>query len=118
MNKKVNIFSFSLLGALLFAITFQSVHSFEHLVTQLTTEHCAHKYDHNKTSISHAHADFDDCFACEYSFNNFTFTDIISFENSLKNDYNTTGLFGYGEKLVFFSGSLITLRGPPQVFTF
>ena len=115
MDRKINIFSFSLLGALLFAITFQSVHSFEHLVEQLTTEHCEHKYDHTKTVISHSHDDFDNCFVCEYSFNNFTFTDFISFENLISIDYNTTGLFGYGEKLVFFSGSLINSRGPPTI---
>ncbi|WP_136666635.1 hypothetical protein [Flavobacterium sp. H122] len=113
MNRKINIFSFSLLGVLLFAITFQSVHSFEHLVEQLNKEHCQHKYDHSHAVISHSHHDFDDCFVCDYSFNNFTFTDFISFENPFSRDYDTTCLFGYVEKLVFFTGSLINLRGPP-----
>lgn len=113
MNQKVNIFSFSLLGALLFAITFQSVHSFEHLVEQLSTKHCAHKYDHSHTVISHSHTDFDHCFACEYSFNNFTFTDFITFEIPFSIEHNTISLFGYGEKLVFFSGSVVNSRGPP-----
>lgn len=115
MNRKVNIFSFSLLGALLFAITFQSVHSFEHLVEQLSKEHCQHKYDHSKTLISHSHTDFDNCFACEYSFSNFTFIDFLSFEIPFLNDYDTTSLFGYGEKLVFFSGSFAKPRGPPFI---
>ncbi|RXR18947.1 hypothetical protein EQG63_05745 [Flavobacterium amnicola] len=115
MNKKINIFSFSLLGALLFAITFQSVHSFEHLVKQLSTEHCAHQYDHSHTVISHAHTDFDHCFSCEYSFNNFTFTDFISFEIPISIEYNTISLFGYGEKLIFFSGSALNSRGPPSI---
>lgn len=113
MNKKINIFSFSLLGALLFAITFQSVHSFEHLVEQLTTKHCAHKYDHSHTVISHSHTDFDNCFVCEYSFNNFTFTDFITFEIPFSIVHNTISLFGYGEKLVFFFGSVVNSRGPP-----
>lgn len=115
MNKKLNIFSFSLVGALLFAIMFQSIHSFEHLVKTVTSQHCHHKYDHSHTVITHSHSDFDDCFVCHYSFNNFTFTDFISFENLILNDYDTTSLFGYGEKFVFFSGSLLKSRGPPSV---
>ena len=115
MNKKIDIFSFSLLGVLLFAITFQSVHSFEHLVKQLTTKHCQHKYDHSKTVVSHSHQDFDHCFVCEYSLNSFTFTDFITFENSFSLVHDTTGLFGYGEKFVFFSGSLLKSRGPPTI---
>lgn len=115
MNNKINIFSFSLIGALLFAITFQSLHSFEHLVKTLTTEHCQHKYDYAHTVFTHSHSDFDDCFTCQYSFNNFTFKDFISFENFISNDYNTASLFGYGEKFVFFSGSLLKSRGPPSI---
>lgn len=115
MNKKLNIFSFSLIGALLFAIMFQSIHSFEHLVKTLTTPHCHHKYDHSHTVVSHSHSDFDDCFVCHYSFNNFTFKDFISFENKFSNDYDTTSLFGYGEKIVFFSGSPFKSRGPPAI---
>jgi hypothetical protein len=113
MNGKIKIFSFSLLGALLFGITFQSVHSFEHLVEQLSKEHCQHKYDHRHAVISHSHQDFDDCFVCDYSFSNYiTITfNTIDYPSV---EYNTTCLFGYVEKLVFFTGSLINLRGPPQ----
>lgn len=114
-KKKLNITGFSLLGAILFAITFQSVHSFEHLIAQLTTKHCDHKYDRSKTVISHEHNDFDDCFVCEYSLSVFTFDDFLSFEETISKEYNTACLFGYGEKLVFFSGSLYNPRGPPTV---
>ena len=112
MNKKLILFNYSLLGAILFAVLFQSAHSFEHLVKQLTTEHCHHKYNKNRTEFSHAHNNFDNCFVCEYSFSNFIPIDFYSFELKILR-YNTISLFGYKENLVFFSGSTTKSRGPP-----
>lgn len=113
MNKKLQNLSLSLLIAMLFAILFQSAHSYEHLEKQLTSEHCNHKYDRSKAEISHSHHDFDDCFVCEYSFSNYIATDFFSF--SFKSTVqNTTYSFAVTEKPIVFSGSQLTLRGPPS----
>lgn len=113
MNKKFTLLNFSLVVVVLFGVLFQSIHSFEHLVEQLSKEHCHHKYHKDKTEFSHAHDDFDDCFVCEYSFSNYIPTAFFTFKFKIP-VYNTTGLFGYGEKLVFFSGSSLNSRGPPN----
>jgi hypothetical protein len=114
MKKKLVILNYSLVMVVLFGVLFQSLHSFEHLVEQLTAEHCDHKYHKGKTEFTHSHHDFDDCFVCEYSFSNYIPTDFFSFEFKIPvND--TISLFGYGEKIVFFSGSVIKSRGPPSV---
>lgn len=113
MKKKLVILNYSLVMVVLFGVLFQSLHSFEHLVEQLTTEHCEHKYHKDKTEFTHAHDNFDHCFVCEYSFSNYIPTEFFSFE--FKNPvYNTISLFGYSEKFVFFSGSTSKSRGPPS----
>ncbi|AMA49295.1 hypothetical protein AX766_00450 [Flavobacterium covae] len=112
MNKKINIVSFLLLGVLGFVLAFQSLHSLEHLIEQLRTPHCKHKYDHSHTVVSHSHQDFDDCFVCHYSFGDYLnfVLPTIEFESI---DYNTAYLFGYIEKVSFFNGSLQNTRAPP-----
>ena len=113
MKKKLVLLNYSLLMAVLFAIVFQSVHSFEHLAKQLTSEHCHHKYNHGITEFTHSHNDFDHCFVCEYSFSNYTPTEFYSFEF-----YNVTSdtvrLFGLEERTVVFSLTSAYLRGPPS----
>ncbi len=113
MKKKLVIFNYSLLTAVLFAILFQSVHSFEHIVKQLTTKHCDHKYNRDVTEFTHSHNDFDHCFVCEYSFSNYTPTAFYSFEfYNVVSD--TVRSFGFGENCIVFSVSTVSLRGPPS----
>lgn len=115
MKKRLLIVNFFVLAAISFTILYQSAHSFEHLVKELTAEHCHHKYNSNsKAEITHSHHDYDNCFVCKYSFSNYIPTEIYAFEffNVIS---DTTRLFGYGEKLVFFTGSFYYLRGPPAV---
>lgn len=113
MKKKLILINYSLLGAILFAVLFQSGHSFEHLVKQLTTDHCHHKYNKDKTEFSHAHNDFDDCFVCEYSFSNYIPTEFYSFE--FKNFVtNSKIIFGYKSVEINCNSTFFYLRGPPQ----
>lgn len=113
MKRKIIIINYSLVLVVLFGVLFQSIHSFEHLVKQLNSKHCLHKYNHSHTSITHSHDDFDDCLVCEYSFSNYIPTEFYAFE-AVFFPHITTCFFGYGEKLVFFSGSLTLTRGPPS----
>ncbi|HSD14400.1 MAG TPA: hypothetical protein VLB74_07105 [Flavobacterium sp.] len=112
MNKKLQHFSLSLLIALLFAILFQSAHSYEHLAKQFTEEHCDHKYDHSKTEFSHSHHEFDDCFTCDFSFSNYIPVEFFSFA-LVKTSETKSQSFSITEKPVVFSGNFIPLRGPP-----
>lgn len=112
MKKKLILFNYSLLGAILFAVLFQSGHSFEHLVKQLTTEHCHHKYNKDKTEFSHAHNDFEDCFVCEYSFSNYLPTEFYSFEFK-SFVVNSILVFGHKDTEINSCSAVFYLRGPP-----
>jgi hypothetical protein len=112
MNKKLQHFSLSLLIALLFAILFQSAHSYEHLAKQFTEEYCDHKYNTSKTEFSHSHHEFDDCFTCEFSFSNYIPVQFFSFD-FIKIVETENRPFSIAEKPIVFSGSFIPLRGPP-----
>lgn len=98
--------------AVLFAILFQSVHSFEHLADEFTHDHCHHKYDTSKTEFTHAHHDFDHCFACEFTFSSYLPTEFFSF--SFTNSFKTlTQNTVKTEQPIVFSGALFALRAPP-----
>src|SRR5688572_6227515 len=113
MNKKLQRFSLSLLIALLFAILFQSVHSYEHLAKQFTEEHCDHKYNSSKTEFSHSHHEFDDCFTCEFSFSNYIPVQLFSFD-FIKTIETESLPFSIAESPIVFTGNFIPLRGPPS----
>lgn len=112
MSKKLQHISLSLLISILFAILFQSVHSYEHLVQQFTEEHCDHKYDVSQTEFTHSHHHFDDCFVCEFSLSNSIPFEFFSFEfRSVA--YFVQHSFFFTEQPIVFSGSFFSLRGPP-----
>jgi hypothetical protein len=113
MKKKLLIINVFLLIAVSFSILFQSVHSYEHLVKQLSEKQCHHKYNHHKTEVSHSHHDYDNCFVCKYSFSNYISTEFFSFSfrNVVKhNSYS----FAKTKNPVVFSGKQLALRGPPS----
>lgn len=98
--------------AVLFAILFQSAHSFSHLAEEFTHDHCHHKYDISKTEFTHAHHDFDHCFACEFTFSSYLSTEFFSF--SFTNIHKTvTPIAVKTAKPIVFSGSQFALRAPP-----
>ncbi len=96
--------------SVLFAILFQSLHSYEHflgdeiaIVQQDSHSHDLHQSDHNHEK----------CFVCE-----FTFSSFLNIENStftfnfefVKVPYQ----FPTPESAPYFSGSSLSLRGPPS----
>lgn len=96
--------------SVLFAILFQSLHSYEHflgdeitIVQQDSRQHDLHHNDHNHEK----------CFVCEFTFSSFlngensTFTLFFEF---VKVPYQ----FPTPEIAAFFSGSSFSLRGPPD----
>lgn len=112
MKKKFVLQNYFLMVAVLFAMLFQSVHSYEHLAKQLLEKKCTHKYVSSK-EITHQHLDFEHCFVCHFSVSSFMVLGISHFE-FLK----TTFPLGYSffrskEITQFFKGSLFALRAPP-----
>lgn len=114
MKKKFVILNAFLSFVLLFAIGFQSLHSFEHLVKDLTEKKCEHKHVSDK-EISHEHQDFENCFVCEFAFSTYISNDLKSF--AFSNDFNFYKNDSYflKESNLFFSGISYSLRGPPLV---
>ncbi|WP_442786899.1 hypothetical protein [Flavobacterium suncheonense] len=112
MSKKLQHISLSLLISLLFAIAFQSVHSYEHLVQQFTEEHCDHKYDASQTEFTHSHHDFDDCFVCKFSLSNYIPFEFFTIDFQLVTHSEQHSFF-FTENPLVFSESFFSLRGPP-----
>ncbi|MBP6557792.1 MAG: hypothetical protein KA213_05450 [Flavobacterium sp.] len=99
---------------ILFAIFFQSIHSFEHLVKQFSEKQCEHVYNHHKTEIGHGHDGLEKCFVCEFAFSSYTSIPIKSFEFQ-KTEAPTAYTVYYSKEITQkFRGSLFALRAPPS----
>jgi hypothetical protein len=115
MMKRKLLFTNALMGLMiLFAIFFQSIHSFEHLVKQFSEKQCQHVYNHHKTEIGHGHDGLEKCFVCEFAFSSYTSTPIKSFEFQ-KTEAPTAYTVFYSKEITQkFRGSLFALRAPPS----
>ena len=99
---------------LLFAIAFQSFHSFEHLVKQFSEKKCHHVYHNHKTEVNHGHDGLEKCFVCEFAFSSYTSISFNSFEFKTL-EVPTFYTFCYSKKIAQkFKGSLFALRAPPR----
>lgn len=97
----------------LFAMLFQTVHSYEHIYAQLTEKHCDHKYTSHKTQITHSHSVENNCHICHFAFSTFIPNSFqaLSFH---KLNLETSFVFVYTKSVsTFFKGSLFALRAPP-----
>jgi archaellum component FlaF (FlaF/FlaG flagellin family) len=70
MKKKFEIINALMSVVILFAILFQSVHSYEHLVKHLSEKKCLHKRVSSQ-EITHQHHNSNHCFVCEFGFSTF-----------------------------------------------
>ena len=113
MKKKLVIINYFLMLTVLFAMLFQSVHSYEHLAKQLSKKECSHKYNSNQ-EITHQHHDFDNCFGCNFTLSNFISEDISHFDFKKITIPSGYSLFNSKEIIQFFKGSLFALRAPPS----
>lgn len=99
----------------LFAMLFQTIHSYEHIYKQLSQKQCEHKYVANEKQITHSHSVENNCHVCHFAFSTFipnpfqalSFHKIIS-ETSYVFFYTKVASF-------FFKGSLFALRAPPAL---
>ena len=99
---------------ILFAILFQSLHSYEHLVKEIITKKCLHKHVSSK-QITHQHTKFDKCFVCEFAFSSFITSNIQSFSYCNDSNFYKNDSCFLTESNDFFSGISYSLRGPPIV---
>jgi hypothetical protein len=113
MKKKFVIVNSFLALTVLFAMLFQSVHSYEHLVQQISEKECHHKYTSSQ-EITHQHHDFDHCFVCNFKISNFVASDIYHFEFQKISIPSGYTFFKSKEITQFFIGSLFALRAPPS----
>jgi hypothetical protein len=98
---------------ILFAIAFQSIHSFEHLVKQISEKKCHHFHQNHTTEVTHGHDGLEKCFVCEFAFSSYTSTSIKSFEFK-KIEVATSYTLCYSKEITQkFRGSLFALRAPP-----
>jgi hypothetical protein len=113
MKRKYSILSMLFGLAILFAITLQSMHSYEHIQKALSEKQCHHKYAKNKTEIGHSHHDSDHCFVCEFTFSTSIKSDFYNF-NFKKVEVSVLYSFFYSKEITqSFRGSLFALRAPP-----
>lgn len=113
MKKKLIIVNLSLMTAVLFAILFQSFHSYEHLAKQFAEKQCHHHYNVTKTEFTHHHTEFDHCFVCEFTLSSFVAPDTFSF-HTICVQREIPYFLPSPEAVISFSGSLYALRGPPN----
>lgn len=113
MKKKFAILNFTMGFVVLFAILFQSIHSFEHLAKQFSEKTCHHKYVKHKYELNHSHHDGEKCFVCEFTFSNYFPAEIQSFVFA-KTVVSTQYSVSYSKEITqYFKGSLFALRAPP-----
>lgn len=94
----------------LFAILFQSLHSYEHILEE---ESVFTHVDSSKKDVHTNDHNHEKCFVCEFTFSNFIGTEFTSFQ--FKQPFKAIAYsFFYNETPSFFSGSQFSLRGPPQ----
>lgn len=113
MKKKYAIINLLLMITVLVSMLFQSLHSYEHLAAHFSKEECHQKHDFSKSQITHQHNYFDKCFVCDFTLNQFNYSESQSF--------SFIRIIAVSERIThytsrntpYFLGSLYSLRGPP-----
>lgn len=100
----------------LFAMLFQTIHSYEHVYRQLTEKHCDHKYAAHEKQITHSHTVENNCPVCHFSFSTFISNSFYTLSFHKVNQVISTVFFYKTVTSIFFKGSLFALRAPPALF--
>lgn len=115
MKRKFAIINFCLMIVVLFVMLFQSIHSYEHILKQLSEKKCHEKHDYSATNFQHKHSSFDHCFSCEFTFSTFAAFDLKYFESVKFNTIFKNIFFYLDTENLYFKGISYTLRGPPVI---
>jgi hypothetical protein len=115
MKKKIVLINLFMSLTVLFAMLFQTIHSYEHVYKQLTDKPCDHQYVDGQKQITHSHSVDNNCHVCHFAFSTFISNSFqtLSFH---KVNIETSYVFFYTKAASnFFKGSLFALRAPPAV---
>jgi hypothetical protein len=110
MIKKFALINLSLMFSVLFAILFQSLHSYEHFLGEAIT---VHKVDSKKLDLNQNDHNHEKCFICEFTFSSFLASEKPSF-TFIPEFVNVPYHFPITVNPTVFSGSIFQLRGPPS----
>ncbi len=113
VKKKLVLINFTLMIVVLFSILFQSIHSYEHLATEISQEICHHKNHLHKTEFTHQHNGFEHCSICEFTFSTSIPTHFPTFEFKIAAIPAGISNFYFKENTQYFNGSYFSLRAPP-----
>lgn len=116
MKNRIVIVNFIASFAVLCAMLFQTVHSYEHFFKQLSEKPCKHHTSANHKEITHSHDVDTKCHVCHFAFSTFIPN---SFQALLfqKVKIEIKPLYIYNQSVsTFFKGSLFALRAPPALF--
>mgnify|MGYP003404365037 CR=1 FL=1 len=112
MKQKHLLIRFFFAIVLLASIVAQSFHGFEHLEKKFSEKICLHKHT-NSAELTHQHKGFEQCLVCTISFQN-GITE-KQFYCQLQPEYHFVSNYSFTfSTIISFSGSLYSLRGPPQ----
>ena len=115
MKKKIILINLFASLTVLFAMLFQTVHSYEHAYSQLTEKHCVHKSVNGQKQITHSHVVDNTCHVCHFAFSAFI-PNSFSTLSFHKVNFETRYVFFYTKPVsTFFKGSLFALRAPPAL---
>ncbi|KQB37057.1 hypothetical protein [Flavobacterium aquidurense] len=115
MKKKIILINLFMSLTVLFAMLFQTIHSYEHVYRQLTEKRCDHQYVEGQKQITHSHSVDTNCHVCHFAFSTFipnTFQALFFYKASIE----TSSISFYTKDTSnFFKGSLFSLRAPPTL---
>ena len=112
MKNKLIIINALMSVVILFAILFQSVHSYEHLTEKLLEKKCYHQR-HSNQEITHKHNSFDNCFVCQFAFSNYINISFNSNFGFIKNQILQLKTSYYKSITINIFDVNYLLRGPP-----
>lgn len=111
MKKKFAMLNFILMLAVIFAVSYQSLHTiFQH---KHDFSLSCHVEENNKNNFDKTISEKEDCTVCEFKFTTFLKTEIFTYKlysPFKESEYS----FSIKEALTFFCGSLFSHRGPPS----
>lgn len=108
MKKKLQLLNLGLMLAVLFAVSYQSLHAFSHHIT----EDVEHNHSKSNKNLVYKVSEKEDCLVCDFKFAAFLSPEIFTFQFTSFYQ-NVTYLFSIPENVIAFRGSLYSLRGPP-----
>ncbi|MCD0471900.1 hypothetical protein [Flavobacterium sp. JAS] len=115
MKKRIVLINLFMSVTVLFAMLFQTIHSYEHVYKQLTEKRCNHHSVVGQKQITHSHTVDTNCHVCHFAFSTFipNSSQALSFH---KVTIETSYVYYYTKVASnFFKGSLFALRAPPSI---